>query len=128
MKKLSIVWYILGAVVLIGLGFVAGYALNGGLLARTAVTAGGVTPYYGMMPHMRVFGGPLAGRGLPLLGFGLGWLMMLVLWVGAAAGIVSLIILLTTRRSAPAAPAQSTSAPAAAAPTLPSTPTETPKK
>lgn len=128
MKKLSIVWYIVGAVVLIGLGFVAGYALNGGLLARPAVTAGGVTPYFGMMPRMRAFGGPLAGRGFPLLGFGLGWLMMLVLSVGAVCGIVSLIILLTTRRPAPAAPAQPVVSAPAAAPTMPSTPTETPKK
>ena len=95
MKRTSIIWYVLGGLVLIALGFVVGYALNGGFL-RGAAVAGT------MMPYARGFrGAAMPGMFMGGLGFGLGWLMMLIFWLGPIAGILALIIVLARRPAAP---------------------------
>lgn len=114
MKRTSIIWYILGGLVLIALGFVAGYALNGGFTRVAAVGAGT------MMPYARGFRGAVApGMFMGGLRFGLGWLMMLIFWLGPVAGIVALIIVLARRPAAPAAPLASLVAPVEVAPAAP---------
>jgi hypothetical protein len=120
MKRTSVLWYVLGAVVLILLGFAAGYLLNGGLIGRGGFAMH--TVGRGMfMP--RVFFG-----GLFLLG-------ALIRWIGPLAGILALILVLT-RRPAPvaAAPAQTApvveatpAVPAEAAPATPTKPARTKK-
>jgi hypothetical protein len=98
MKRTNIIWYILGGLVLIALGFVAGYALNGGF-TRAAVGAGTMMPYARGLRGAAVPGMLMGG-----LRFGLGWLMMLIFWLGPVAGIVALIIVLARRPAAPVAP------------------------
>jgi hypothetical protein len=100
MKKSNVIWFILGGLALIALGFVGGYALNGGFM-RPAALANGAVPY-GAMPYMRGFGGRMMG--LPFFGFGLGLLFMTIQGLGPIAGIVALIIVLTRRPAAPPAP------------------------
>lgn len=114
MKRTSVIWYILGAVVLIALGFVAGYALNGGF------TRLGVGPAAGMMAARGFRGGFMPGMMAGGLRFGLGGLLMLFFWLGPLCGIAALLIVLTRRQ--PAAPAQVTAVAAPPAPAAPADP------
>ena len=90
MKRTSVIWYILGAIVLIGLGFLVGYVLNGGFMRAAALRGGTMMPY--------------ASRGLMMTGpfffaprFGLGALVLAWLCLGPLAGFVALFLVLTRR-------------------------------
>lgn len=98
MKQTSVIWYILGAVVLIGLGFVVGYILNGGFMGAMALRGATVMPYgaRGMMASGPFFFGPR---------FGLGALILAWLCLGPLAGFVALFLVLTRRPAQLAAPA-----------------------
>jgi hypothetical protein len=114
MKRSTVIWYIIGAIVLIGLGFLAGYALSGGF-SPAAVQANGVRPF-GMMPYLQQ--GPQARGmmpgfatrrflpGFPLMGLGMGFglLLAVIYGLGPIAGIVALILVLTRRPAGPPAP------------------------
>ena len=117
MKRTSFIWYILGAVVLIALGFAVGYFLNGGMGRGLAM--------HSAAPFAQ------AGRGflMPRLLFGaLFGLGALIRWVGPLAGILALIIVLTRSPVVVAAPAQAaTVAPAETSATA-ETAVETPTK
>ncbi len=109
MKKSNVVWFILGGLTLVALGFAVGYFTHGGL--RPAL----------VRPMMA---GGLYMGGFPFLFMGIRWLFGLVFWLGPLAGIVALIIVLTRR--SPAAPAQPAAPAPAEQPTAASQPTETP--
>jgi hypothetical protein len=116
-KKSNIIWFILGGLALIVLGFVVGYMLHGGFTAATV--AGRFAPY-GAMPHMSGFVARGAVGGFPFLGFGLGLALLggLIRWLGPIAGIVALVIVLTRKpAAAPAPPAQIAQPTAVSAPT-----------
>jgi len=85
MKKSRIVWLVLGGLALVILGFASGF------LARS----GGVGFHRGLM-----------GGAFPLM-IGLGLLARLLFCLGPLAGIAALVIVLTRRNSANAAPVQS---------------------
>lgn len=95
MKRTSVIWYILGALVLIGLGFVVGYVLNGGFMRAAALRGAAIGPMgRGMMPGGFFF----APR------FGLGALILAYLCLGPLAGFVALFLVLTRRPAAVVAP------------------------
>ena len=94
MKKSNILWIVLGGIVLVVLGFLAGFALNGGF-------AGGLHPITMMRSYPYHTRGFVGGFGFPWLPMGLGGLLMLVFWLGPIAGIVALIIVLARRPALP---------------------------
>ncbi len=122
MKRTSIIWYILGGLALIALGFLAGYALNGGF-TRVAAAPGT------MMPYARGFRTTvMPGLFLGGLRFGLGWLMMLIFWLGPVAGILALIIVLARRPAAPSVPVVPPAPPVAPVEAAPVEPVVAPAK
>jgi hypothetical protein len=103
MKARNVILYVLGAVVLLGIGFAAGYFLTPAQGA-TLMMGGRAAPFIGHSFLLR--GGGLMFFGLFRLLGGLGWL----------AGIVALILVLTRRN-----PQQQPAAPVSAeTPTIPS--------
>jgi len=103
MKQTSVIWYILGAIVLIGLGFVVGFVLNGGVMGAMALRGAAVAPFAtrSMVAPGPFFFGPR---------FGFGALILAYLCLGPLAGFAALFIVLTRRPAQVGAPA---SAPAA---------------
>ena len=89
MKISKVVWYVLGGVALVGLGFAVGYFVP-------FRGAGGFHP-------MMAAGGFRGG--FPLMMMGARGLFGVLQCIGPVAGIVALIVVLTRRPAAPAAPA-----------------------
>ena len=101
MKISKVVWYVLGGVVLVGLGFALGYFV----------------PFRGSAGfHPMMAAGGFRG-GFPFMMMGVRSLFGLIQCIGPLAGIAALIIVLTRRPAASPAPAPTLMPEADAAPT-----------
>lgn len=106
MKNLKWLWFILGAIVLVALGFAIGFSLHFAPIGLR------------VMPMMGA-NGRFIGMRAPGLFFGLRSLFMLIFWLGPVAGIIALIVVLTRRNVPPSTP------PAATPPTTTAEPPKT---
>lgn len=106
MKTSKWIWYVLGGIGLLALGFVIGFSARSGDFG------------WRVMPMMGAWGGHMSGWRTPGMFFGLRWLIMLLFWFGPIAGVIALILILVRRNTPPATP------PAAEAPKNKTTKTE----